>query len=82
MPGYFHTHALRAAALGQLGRREEAHKALQDLLALRPDFAAAARQEYAKWYDPALIEQIIDGLRKAGLDIPDEPGSMPTAREA
>ncbi len=72
MPGYFHTHALRAAALGQLGRREEARKAVQDLLALRPDFAAAARREYAKWYDSELIDQLIDGLRKAGLDIPEE----------
>lgn len=48
MPNYFHSHAIRAAALGQLGRREEAQKALQDLLALRPDFAASARQEYSK----------------------------------
>jgi TolB-like protein/Tfp pilus assembly protein PilF len=77
MPGYFHTHALRAAALGQLGRREEASKAVQDLLALRPDFAATARQEYAKWYNSELIEQIIEGLGKAGLEIPDEPSLLP-----
>lgn len=70
MPNYFHTHALRAAALGQLGRREEAAKALRELLALRPDFASVARQEYAKWYDSELIDHIVDGLRKAGLDIP------------
>jgi predicted RNA polymerase sigma factor len=73
MPSYFHTHAMRAAALGQLGRRDEAKKAVQDLLALRPDFAAAARQEYAKWYDAELIEQLVDGLRKAGLEILDDP---------
>jgi TolB-like protein len=78
MPGYYHTHALRAAALGQLGRQEEAHKALQDLLALRPDFAATARQEYAKWYEPELIEQMIDGLRKAGLKIAAEHKTRPT----
>ncbi len=81
MPGYFHTHALCAAALGQLGRQDDARKALQDLLALRPDFAATARQEYAKWYDPELIEQIVDGLRKAGLDIPDN-SAMPSASPA
>jgi TolB-like protein/Tfp pilus assembly protein PilF len=74
MPTYYHTHALHAAALGQLGRREDAAKALKQLLALRPDFATAAREEYAKWYDSELIEQIVDGLRKAGLDIPDDPG--------
>jgi TolB-like protein/Tfp pilus assembly protein PilF len=78
MPGYFHTHAMRAAALGQLGRREEARKAVQNLLALRPDFAAAARQEYAKWYDSELVEQMIEGLRKAGLQIaPKEEAPLP-----
>ena len=78
MPNYYHVPALRAAALGQLGRGEEAREALQHLLSLRPDFAAAARQEYAKWYPPELIEQILDGLRKAGLEIPDEekPGCI------
>jgi tetratricopeptide (TPR) repeat protein len=78
MPGYFHTHALLAACLGQLGRREEARKAIQDLLALRPDFAAAARQEYAKWFDAEQIEGLIDGLRKAGLEVP-APGSPPAS---
>ena len=73
--GYFHAQAARAATLGKLGRREEAQKALQDLLALRPDFAAVARQEYAKWYDAEHIEQLIDGLRKAGLEISDEQSS-------
>jgi len=71
--GYFHAQAARAATLGKLGRREEAQKALQDLLALRPDFAAVARQEYAKWYDAEQIEQLIDGLRKAGMEIPENP---------
>ncbi len=71
LPGYFHAQASRAATLGKLGRREEAQNALQDLLALRPDFAAVARQEYAKWYDPEHIEQIVDGLRKAGMEFPE-----------
>ena len=72
MPGYFHTHAMRAAAYGQLGQQAEAARALHDLLTLRPDFAEAARREYAKWYDSDLIEHVIDGLKKAGLNIPTE----------
>ncbi len=72
LPGYFHAEAARAATLGKLGRKEEAQKALRDLLALRPDFASVARQEYAKWYDAEQVEQLIDGLRKAGLQINDE----------
>lgn len=72
MPNYFHVPAIRAAALGQLGRYEDARQAVQDLLALRPDFAEVARREYAKWFDSAKIESMVDGLRKAGLNIPDE----------
>ncbi len=75
LPGYFHAQGARAATLGKLGRKEEAQKAVRDLLALRPDFASAARQEYAKWYDPEHVEQLIDGLRKAGLEISDEQSS-------
>jgi TolB-like protein len=69
MPGFFYAHAARAAALGQLGHREAARKAVQDLLALRPDFAATARHEYAKWFEPEQVEHLVDGLRKAGLEI-------------
>jgi TolB-like protein len=82
MPNYYHVPALRAAALGQLGRREEARQAVHDLLALRPDFAVAARREYAKWYDSELIEQIIDGLRKAGLEIPEDQKTPSTGTAA
>ncbi|MBZ5706430.1 MAG: protein kinase [Acidobacteriia bacterium] len=68
MPGYFANHAALAAALGQLGRREAAQKAVRDLLFLRPDFATAVRDEFAKWWEPELVEHFIDGLRKAGLE--------------
>jgi TolB-like protein len=71
MPGYFHSPAARAAALGQLGQHDAAQKAVQDLLALRPDFAEAARREYEKWYDEEMVEHLLDGLRKAGLEVAD-----------
>jgi TolB-like protein/Flp pilus assembly protein TadD/cytochrome c-type biogenesis protein CcmH/NrfG len=71
LPGNFYTHAVTAAAYGQLGMREEARKALQELLAIRPDFAETAREEIGRWFfDPAFAEHNIDGLRKAGLDVP------------
>ena len=72
LPGNFYTHAVTAAAYGQLGMREEARKALQELLAIRPDFAKTAREEFGRWLDPALVEHNIDGLRKAGLEIASE----------
>ncbi len=80
-PGYFHAHAMRAAALGQLGQRDAARKAVQDLMALRPDFAHAARQEYFKFFDAELVERIVDGLRKAGLEIAGKEGAVAPALE-
>ena len=85
LPGNFYTHAVIAEAYGQLGMREEARKALKELLAIRPDFAKTAREEYGRWHDPAFVEHHLDGLRKAGLEIaPEEesatfpaPGNIP-----
>ncbi|HKC23304.1 MAG TPA: hypothetical protein VKF32_01110 [Thermoanaerobaculia bacterium] len=79
MPNYFYAYAARAAALGQLGRREAAEKELRELLALRPDYATAARREYSKWYDAELVERMLEGLRKAGLEVPPEKGSTAPA---
>jgi serine/threonine protein kinase len=56
-----------AAAHGQLGEREAAQAAVRELLALMPYFAATARQECEKWWEPQLVEHLLDGLRKAGL---------------
>ncbi len=69
LPGYFYAHLTRAAAYGQLGMHEPAQRSLNEMLVLRPDMAAAARVELAKWWEPDLVEHIIDGLRKAGLKI-------------
>jgi TolB-like protein len=74
LPGNFYTHAVIAAAYGQLGMREEARKALQELLAIRPDFAKTAREEHERWFpDLVFVEHTLNGLRKAGLEIPDDP---------
>lgn len=72
MPGYFHAQAALAAAAGQLGQHETARKAVRDLLAIKPDFGNEARHEYTKWYSPELVEHLLDGLRKAGLEIAPE----------
>ncbi len=73
MPGFWRTHLALATAYGQLGEREAAHNAVRDLLAIRPDFPVVAREELGKWWDPQLIEHLIEGLRKAGLEIAPKP---------
>ncbi len=69
MPGFWRTQLALATSYAQLGEREPARHAVRELLALRPDFAAVAREELGKWWDPELIEHLIDGLREAGLEI-------------
>jgi TolB-like protein/Flp pilus assembly protein TadD len=76
MPSYYYTHASTAAAYGQLGEREAAQAALRELLALKPDFASVAREDYGKWFvSGELVEHILDGLRKAGLEVPPPAGA-------
>jgi hypothetical protein len=77
MPGFWRTNVAFAAVYGQLGEVEAAHKAARELLALKPDFAVIAREELEKWWRPELVEQLIDGLRKAGLEIVGGRGTVP-----
>ena len=69
LPHFFYAHVVVAAAYGQLGNPEAARETLRELLGLRPDFAVTGREDLGKWYPPELVEQLIDGLRKAGLEI-------------
>jgi len=69
MPGFWRTNLALATAYGQLGKKEEACNAVRELLALRPDFPTVAREELGKWWDQLLVEHLLEGLRKAGLEI-------------
>jgi hypothetical protein len=62
---------MRAGALGQLGRRDEAKTAVNQLLKLEPDFARRGRgpvSRYVKVDD--LVDKIMEGLQKGGLTGP------------
>jgi adenylate cyclase len=71
MPAYHWPQVYLAAVYGQLGEQERARAALRELHALLPNFAAMAREEFGKWLDAELTEHLLDGLRKAGLEIPE-----------
>lgn len=75
LPGHWAASAMIAAAYGQLGQREAAAKALSELLKLRPDVASTTRSVMKKWWSSEAVEHLIDGLRKAGLEIIDPPMS-------
>ena len=74
---WFYSHATLASALALLDRREEAKIALDKLHEIKPDFNPdAILAAFSPLNPEALRPQFKtynDGLRKAGLDIPDEP---------
>jgi serine/threonine protein kinase len=81
MPRFWRAHLALAVTYGQLGEREAARAALRQLLSLKPEFAASAREELGKTWDPELVEHLMDGLRKAGLESAGDEGPA-TAKPA
>jgi serine/threonine protein kinase/tetratricopeptide (TPR) repeat protein len=69
LPEFWRTQLTLAAVYGQLGELDAARNAVQELLKIRPHFATVGRIELNKWWDAELIEHLVDGLRKAGLEI-------------
>ncbi len=69
MPGLWRTNMVLAAIYGQLGEQDAARGAVRQLLEIKPNFTVEARQELGKWWQPELIDHLVDGLQKAGLEI-------------
>jgi tetratricopeptide (TPR) repeat protein len=78
VPGFFWTNVMLSAAHAQLGELEAAHHAVRDLLAQKEGFAESARDTIEKWLDPQLSADLIEGLRKAGLEIVASQGGHPS----
>lgn len=69
MPGFWRNDLALAAICGQLDHLDAARNALATLLTQRPEISTAAREELAIWWEPDLVDHLLDGLRKAGLVI-------------
>jgi TolB-like protein/Tfp pilus assembly protein PilF len=69
--GFFAGPALVAMCQAQLGHEEEARQALDRAITLDPTFAKDPRGAYRLHQVPeSLIDQFMDGLRRAGLEDP------------
>ncbi len=66
-PRYVQLHAILAAALGQLGRPEEAKRHVEHLLARRPGLTAEKLRPQVRWGSAADVDRYLEGLVKAGL---------------
>ena len=70
MPGHLWESGALAMINAQLGRTEAARKHLKTFTELAPDVARNLRAEFSKWYfSEELVAHLVDGLRKAGLDV-------------
>jgi adenylate cyclase len=82
-PNHLQVLAVRAAALAQLGRREEAAKAAKVLLTSFPTLTVERHLKNFRWKAPADIAHYRDGLLKAGVPLSKltlvEPASKRTA---
>ena len=65
-------YAILIAALGQLGRHEEAQRYLAEVTRMRPDFSVAFVQTMHPFSRDMGIDRYYEGLRKAG--VPEVPG--------
>lgn len=69
-PGFFWRDLMMATSLGKLGRVAEAQGSVAELLLAKPQFPAHGRTMIGYYIkSPDLRDSIVDGLRKAGLEL-------------
>ena len=76
-PGNHYAHLAATIAYAQLGMLDEATAALQELLRTYPDYQDHAYADLDAWHIPHdYLEHMLDGVRKAGLDVPQRAASQ------
>ena len=66
-PDFLHPHRTLAAIFGELGRKEEAQAEVAEVLRINHRASLESQRERIVFYDQAVSERYIMGLRKAGL---------------
>ena len=73
LPNNYVIQAALAATYGMMGERSKAEEELAHLFNIRPDFPSDPRAPYRiRGMEPELIEDLMEGLRRAGLEVPPE----------
>ncbi|NNE23264.1 MAG: hypothetical protein HKN11_11710 [Rhizobiales bacterium] len=71
LPDNYVIQAALTATYGMLGEQKKAAQALSHLLELRPDYPEDPRAPFRiRAMEPQLIEGLMEGLRKVGLEVP------------
>jgi adenylate cyclase len=66
-PNFVPAHSNLAICYAELGRLEEARAEAAEILRLAPNFSLEIARQNVPYKDPADLERMLDGLRKAGL---------------
>jgi adenylate cyclase len=66
-PDFWIAHVYLAASYSELGREEEARAEAAEFKRLSPDLSSEAWRERFPYKDPAVLERLFEGLRKAGV---------------
>jgi len=74
-PDFLPGHSMLAVIYSELGRMDEARAAVAEMRQINRNLSATLYAESLPYKDPAVLTRFLDGLRKAGLDIPDEPAT-------
>ncbi len=73
LPNNYIIQAALIATYGMMGEKSRAEEPLAHLLEIRPDYPEDPRAPYRiRGMEPELIEGLMEGLRKAGLEVPQE----------
>jgi len=65
------SHVLLAACYGYLGQFAEAQAAWREALRVNPDYSLEHRRKVLPYKNTGDFERVVDGLRKAGVDVID-----------
>ncbi len=71
-PNFVASHAWLAAIYAELDRPDEARAAAAEVVRINPNYTAGIWRNLG-YKDKAIARRVVDGLRKAGLKVPDEP---------
>jgi tetratricopeptide (TPR) repeat protein len=70
MPGFPGNQLLLAVTNAQLGNGPAAKRSVDDLLGPSPRYGKFAREDLSRWFvSDDMVEHVVEGLRKAGLDV-------------
>ncbi len=73
LPNNYIIQAALTATYGMAGEKSRAEEAMAHLLKIRPDYPEDPRVPFRiRGMEPELIEGLMEGLRKAGLEVPQE----------